>query len=105
MAFILSHKRKLTLLALDREMAYMAGINPDLYQLLLYLMLACALVLGHPRAGSGPGQRHPDHPGLDRPAAQPFVQGADLVDGRHRRVHRPRRTAAGLFFEFARPAR
>ena len=46
MAFILSHKRKLTLLALDREMAYMAGINPDLYQLLLYLMLACALVLG-----------------------------------------------------------
>jgi zinc transport system permease protein len=46
MAFILGHKRKLTLLALDREMAYMAGINPDLYQLLLYLMLACALVLG-----------------------------------------------------------
>jgi zinc transport system permease protein len=46
MAFILSHKRKLTLLALDREMAYMAGINPDLYLLLLYLMLACALVLG-----------------------------------------------------------
>jgi zinc transport system permease protein len=46
MAFILSHKRKLTLLSLDREMAYMAGINPDLYQLLLYLMLACALVLG-----------------------------------------------------------
>jgi ABC-type Mn2+/Zn2+ transport system permease subunit len=46
MAFIISHKRKLTLLALDREMAYMAGINPDLYQLLLYVMLACALVLG-----------------------------------------------------------
>ena len=46
MAFIFTHKRKLTLLALDREMAYMAGINPDLYQLLLYIMLACALVLG-----------------------------------------------------------
>ena len=46
MAFILSQKRKLTLLALDREMAYMAGINPDFYQLLLYIMLAAALVLG-----------------------------------------------------------
>jgi zinc transport system permease protein len=46
MAFIIGHKRKLTLLALDREMAYMAGINPDFYQLLLYIMLACALVLG-----------------------------------------------------------
>jgi zinc transport system permease protein len=46
LAFIFSHWRKLTLLALDREMAYMAGINPDLYQLLLYIMLACALVLG-----------------------------------------------------------
>jgi zinc transport system permease protein len=46
MAFILSQKRKLTLLALDREMAYMAGINPDFHQLLLYIMLAAALVLG-----------------------------------------------------------
>lgn len=46
LAFIIGHKRKLTLLALDREMAYMAGINPDFYQLLLYVMLACALVLG-----------------------------------------------------------
>ena len=46
MAFILIHRRKLTLLALDREMAYMAGFNPDLYQLLLYIMLACSLVLG-----------------------------------------------------------
>ena len=46
MAFILSQKRKLTLLSLDREMAYMAGINPDFYQLLLYIMLAAALVLG-----------------------------------------------------------
>jgi zinc transport system permease protein len=46
MAFILTQKRKLTLLALDREMAYMAGINPDFYQLLLYIMLAAALVLG-----------------------------------------------------------
>jgi len=46
MAFILGNRRKLTLLALDREMAYMAGFNPDLYQLLLYIMLACSLVLG-----------------------------------------------------------
>jgi zinc transport system permease protein len=46
LAFIFSHWRKLTLLALDREMAYMAGMSPDLYQLLLYVMLACALVLG-----------------------------------------------------------
>jgi zinc transport system permease protein len=46
MAFILSQKRKLTLLTLDREMAYMAGINPDFYQLLLYIILAAALVLG-----------------------------------------------------------
>jgi zinc transport system permease protein len=46
MAFILTQKRKLTLLALDREMAYMAGVNPDFYQLLLYIMLAAALVLG-----------------------------------------------------------
>lgn len=46
LAFIASHKRKLTLLALDREMACMAGINPDLYELLLYIMLACSLVLG-----------------------------------------------------------
>ena len=46
LAFIAFHKRKLTLLALDREMAYMAGINPNLYELLLYIMLACSLVLG-----------------------------------------------------------
>jgi zinc transport system permease protein len=46
MAFVLTQKRKLTLLALDREMAYMAGVNPDFYQLLLYVMLAAALVLG-----------------------------------------------------------
>jgi len=46
MVFILTQKRKLTLLALDREMAYMAGVNPDFYQLLLYIMLAAALVLG-----------------------------------------------------------
>jgi zinc transport system permease protein len=46
MAFVLTQKRKLTLLALDREMAYMAGVNPNFYQLLLYIMLAAALVLG-----------------------------------------------------------
>ncbi|MCU0275361.1 MAG: metal ABC transporter permease [Acidobacteria bacterium] len=46
LAFIAVNKRKLTLLALDREMACMAGINPDFYELLLYIVLACALVLG-----------------------------------------------------------
>ncbi|HSQ34487.1 MAG TPA: metal ABC transporter permease [Candidatus Binatia bacterium] len=46
MVFVLTQKRKLTLLALDREMAYMAGVNPDLHQLLLYIMLAAALVMG-----------------------------------------------------------
>lgn len=46
LAFLLAQRRKLTLLALDREMAAMAGINPDRYDLLLYVMLACALVLG-----------------------------------------------------------
>lgn len=46
MAFMTVHRRKLTLLSLDREMAHMAGINPDRYELLLYVMLACALVLG-----------------------------------------------------------
>jgi zinc transport system permease protein len=46
LAFILVNKRRLTLLSLDREMAYMAGFNPDLYQLLLYVMLAGSLVLG-----------------------------------------------------------
>jgi zinc transport system permease protein len=46
MAFIITQKRKLTLLALDQEMAHMAGVNPDLYQLLLYVILAAALVMG-----------------------------------------------------------
>lgn len=46
MVFILTQKRRLTLLALDREMAAMAGVNPDFYQLLLYIMLAAALVMG-----------------------------------------------------------
>jgi zinc transport system permease protein len=46
MAFMTAHRRKLTLLALDREMACMAGIDPDRYELLLYIMLSCALVLG-----------------------------------------------------------
>jgi zinc transport system permease protein len=45
-AFMTVHKRKLTLLALDREMAGMAGIDPDRYELLLYIMLSGALVLG-----------------------------------------------------------
>ncbi|MBN2345215.1 MAG: metal ABC transporter permease [Candidatus Aminicenantes bacterium] len=46
LGFIYLQRRKLTLLALDREMAHMAGFNPDAYQLLLYVFLALALVLG-----------------------------------------------------------
>jgi len=46
LAFIVTQKRKLTLLTLDREMAHMAGVHPDLYQLLLYVVLAAALVMG-----------------------------------------------------------
>lgn len=46
LAFLLLRRRQLTLLALDREMACMAGIRPEVYDLLLYVALACALVLG-----------------------------------------------------------
>ncbi len=46
LAFLFSRRRKLTLLALDREMAALAGVDPGRYELLLYVMLACALVLG-----------------------------------------------------------
>ncbi len=46
LAFLLLRRRQLTLLALDREMACMAGIRPAVYDLLLYVVLACALVLG-----------------------------------------------------------
>ena len=46
LAFLVFRRRQLTLLALDREMACMAGIRPAVYDLLLYVALACALVLG-----------------------------------------------------------
>ncbi len=46
LAFLSLRRRQLTLLALDREMACMAGIRPAVYDLLLYVALACALVLG-----------------------------------------------------------
>jgi zinc transport system permease protein len=46
LAFLHFRRRQLTLLALDRELACMAGIRPAVYDLLLYVALACALVLG-----------------------------------------------------------
>ncbi|HOW44885.1 MAG TPA: metal ABC transporter permease [Candidatus Aminicenantes bacterium] len=46
LVFLSLRRRQLTLLALDREMACMAGIRPAVYDLLLYVALACALVLG-----------------------------------------------------------
>ena len=44
--FLFGKKRELTLLALDREMAYLAGVNSDLLQLTMYVILAVSVVLG-----------------------------------------------------------
>ena len=44
--FLFVFRRRLTLLALDREMAYLAGANPDLLQLAMYVVLALSVVLG-----------------------------------------------------------
>lgn len=38
--------RRFTLLSFDHEMAYLSGMNPDRYQLLLYIVLAVSVVLG-----------------------------------------------------------
>ncbi len=46
LAFLALRRRQLTLLALDRELACMAGVRPGLYEPVLYVLLACALVLG-----------------------------------------------------------
>ncbi len=46
LAFLSRRRRQLTLLALDRELACLAGIRPGLYEPALYVMLACSLVLG-----------------------------------------------------------
>ena len=44
--FLFVFRRRITLLALDREMAYLAGANPDLLQLAMYVVLALSVVLG-----------------------------------------------------------
>lgn len=44
--FLFVFRRPITLLALDREMAYLAGVNADLLQLAMYVVLALSVVLG-----------------------------------------------------------
>lgn len=44
--FLISQQKKLTLLSLDREIAYVSGINPDIYHFFLYIFLSIAVVLG-----------------------------------------------------------
>lgn len=40
------HSRKITLLALDREMAYLSGLHTDFFELTMYVVLAVSVVLG-----------------------------------------------------------
>ncbi|MBI4372871.1 MAG: metal ABC transporter permease [Candidatus Omnitrophica bacterium] len=44
--FLILNQRKIMLLALDREMAYLSGVNPDFFQLAMYIILAVSVVLG-----------------------------------------------------------
>ena len=44
--FLVCEWRRITLVAVDREMAYLAGVNSDLVQLLMYVVLAVSVVLG-----------------------------------------------------------
>lgn len=44
--FLIANRQKITLLTLDREMAYLSGINPDFFQLAIYIVLAVSVVLG-----------------------------------------------------------
>ena len=44
--FLLRYKQQLTLITFDRESAYLAGINVNLFDLLFYICLAVAVVLG-----------------------------------------------------------
>ena len=44
--FLVVKRKQMTLLALDREMAYLSGINPDVFQLAMYVILAVSVVLG-----------------------------------------------------------
>ncbi len=44
--FLASQQKKLILMSLDREIAYVSGINPDIYRFFLYVFLSIATVLG-----------------------------------------------------------
>ena len=44
--FLVCQWRRITLVAVDREMAYLAGVDPDRIQLLMYGVLAISVVLG-----------------------------------------------------------
>lgn len=43
--FLVLFRRQIALLVFDREMAYLSGINPDLLQLALYVVLSVTIVL------------------------------------------------------------
>jgi zinc transport system permease protein len=45
LVFLIVWRRRIALLVFDREMAYLAGINPDLLQLALYIVLSVSIVL------------------------------------------------------------
>ncbi len=44
--FLIANMRRITLLALDREMAYLSGVSPDFFQLTMHIVLAVSVVLG-----------------------------------------------------------
>ena len=44
--FLLTQARNITLAAIDREFAYLSGAKPDLFQLIMNVILAIAVVLG-----------------------------------------------------------
>jgi len=46
LVFLFTQQKKLTLLSLDEDLAYVTGMRPAVYQLLLYVVLAVAVVLG-----------------------------------------------------------
>ncbi len=44
--FLLKYRKQLTLITFDKESAYLAGINVNLFDLIFYIFLAVAVVLG-----------------------------------------------------------
>lgn len=44
--FLILNRRQIALLAIDREMAYLSGVNPDFFQLAMNIALAVSVVLG-----------------------------------------------------------